>query len=68
MPNRDVFDLYEPQSHGLLDRALYLPHKWTNNEVRCKGVGMPAECPLATKPQLAQQMLKRVCDAGVPAA
>jgi SRSO17 transposase len=52
----------------LLDRALYLPHKWTNNEVRCKGVGMPAECPLATKPQLAQQMLKRVCDAGVPAA
>jgi SRSO17 transposase len=57
-----------PQGHGMLDRELYLPKEWTNDEARCKGAGIPAARLFATKPQLAQQMLKRAFDQGVPAA
>lgn len=57
-----------PHGHVLLDRELYLPKEWTNDAVRCKGAGIPAERLFATKPQLAQQMLKRAFDHGVPAA
>jgi SRSO17 transposase len=57
-----------PQGHVMLDRELYLPKEWTNDEARCQGAGMPAERLFATKPQLAQQMLQRAIDAGVPAA
>jgi SRSO17 transposase len=57
-----------PQGHIMLDRELYLPKEWTNDEARCQGAGMPAERLFATKPQLAQQMLQRAFDAGVPAA
>ena len=51
----------------MLDRALSLPKAWTNDAARCTGAGIPAARPLATKPQLAQQMLTRAFDAGVPA-
>jgi SRSO17 transposase len=64
-----VFLTYaSPQGHVVLDRALSLPKVWTNDAARCQGAGIPAERPLATKPQLAQQMLQRAFDAGVPAA
>ena len=64
-----VFLTYaSPQTHVLLDRELYLPKEWTNDAARCKGAGIPVERTFATKPQLAQQMLKRAFDAGVPAA
>jgi hypothetical protein len=45
-----------------------VPQEWTNDQSRCERAGMPAERPFATKPQLAQQRLKRAFDAGVPAA
>ena len=57
-----------PHGHVMLDRELYLPKEWTNDEARCKGASIPAERLFATKPQLAQQMLKRAFDHGVPAA
>jgi SRSO17 transposase len=57
-----------PQGHGMLDRELYLPKEWTNDEARCKGAGIPAARLFATKPQLAQQMLQRAVAQGVPAA
>jgi SRSO17 transposase len=64
-----VFVTYTtPQGHLLLDRELYLPQEWTNDATRCKGAGIPPERLFATKPQLAQQMLKRAFDQGVPAA
>jgi len=64
-----VFVTYaSPQGHLMLDRALYLPKEWTNDTARCKGAGIPAARLLATKPQLAQQMLKRAFDAGIPGA
>ena len=54
-----------PQGHVMLDRALYLPKEWTNDEARCQGAGIPAERLFVTKPQLAQQMLQRTFDEGV---
>ena len=64
-----VFLTYaSPQGHVLLDRELYLPKEWTPDAARCKGAGIPAARPFATKPQFAQQRLQRAFDAGVPAA
>ena len=64
-----VFLTYaSPQGHVLLDRDLYVPKAWTNDQPRCARAGIPEERTFATKPQLAQQMLKRAFDAGVPAA
>jgi SRSO17 transposase len=64
-----VFLTYaSPQGHVLLDRDLYVPKEWTNDKSRCERAGIPAARTFATKPQLAQQMLKRAFDAGVPAA
>jgi SRSO17 transposase len=56
------------RGHGLLDRELSLPKEWASDEARCGGAGIPAERTFATTPQLAQQMLQRAFDAGVPAA
>ena len=56
------------QGHALLDRELYLPQTWTNDEARCIRAGIPPERTFATKPQLAKQMLARAFDAAVPAA
>jgi SRSO17 transposase len=64
-----VFLTYaSPQGHVLLDRELYVPQEWSNDEERCKRAGMPPERTFTTKPQLARQMLERAFDAGVPAA
>jgi len=56
------------QGHVLLDRDLYVPKEWTNDQPRCERARIPEERAFATKPPLAQQMLKRAFDAGVPAA
>src|SRR5262245_40703518 len=56
------------RGHALLDRALYLPKDWTDDQARCAHAGVPTEQRFATKPQLARQMLQRAFDAGVPAA
>ncbi len=55
-------------SHALLDCALYLPQAWTNDSARCERAGVPEKQPLATKPQLARQLLTRAFDARVPMA
>lgn len=54
--------------HTFLDRELYLPKEWTNDPARCRRTGIPEERVFMTKPALAQQMLARALDAGVPAA
>jgi SRSO17 transposase len=64
-----VFVTYaSPQGHLFLDRALSLPQEWTSDTARCEAAGIPEERLFATKPQLAQQMLKRAFETGVPAA
>jgi SRSO17 transposase len=54
--------------HALIDRELYLPRSWTEDRERCRAAGIPDDVAFATKPQLAQQMLQRVIEAGVPFA
>ncbi len=57
-----------PRGATLLDRALYLPRSWTDAPARLQAVGLAADTPFATQPQLAQQLLGRARAAGVTAA
>jgi SRSO17 transposase len=50
-----------------IDRALYLPRDWADNQERRKAAGVPASVTFHTKPQLALAMIERALDAGVPA-
>jgi SRSO17 transposase len=52
----------------MIDRELYLPERWTDDPERCRAARVPEEVGFRTKPQLAQRMLERALDAGVPAA
>ena len=54
--------------HALIDRELYLPRSWTDDRDRCRTAGIPDETEFATKPQLAQAMISRALEAGVPFA
>ncbi len=56
------------RGHTLLDRELYLPKSWTNDPERCREAHVPAEVTFATKPELAQRMLERTLDSGLPVA
>ena len=55
-----------PAGHALIDRELYLPESWTGDRARCRAAGVPDEIEFATKPVLAQAMLDRAIEAGVP--
>ncbi len=54
--------------HALLDRELYLPKSWVDDQERCREAHVPDSVTFATKPELAQRMLERTLDAGLPAA
>jgi SRSO17 transposase len=56
------------RGHTLLDRELYLPKSWTDDQERCREAHVPASVTFATKPELAAQMLWRNLDAGLPVA
>ncbi len=56
------------RGHTLLDRELYLPKSWTDDQERCREAHVPASVTFATKPELAAQMLWRHLDAGLPVA
>lgn len=53
---------------AFLDRSLYLPQEWIDDRERREEAGVSESVTFATKPQLAQQMLLRALDAGVPCA
>ena len=64
-----VFLAYaSPQGSAFLDRALYLPKGWAEDDVRRAQAGVPPAVAFATKGDLAQAMLARAFAAGVPAA
>ena len=52
----------------LLDRELYLPQVWAEDRERRRDAGVPEDAVFRTKPQLAQLMLGRLLEAGVPFA
>jgi SRSO17 transposase len=63
-----VFLAYARQlGDAWLDRELSLPKEWTDDRERGRRAGIPDARHLATKPQLARQMLARALAAGVPA-
>jgi SRSO17 transposase len=56
------------KGHALLDRELYLPKDWAGDAGRREEARIPPEVAFATKPQLAERMLKRAWKLGVKAA
>ena len=50
----------------LLDRELYLPQVWVEDWERRREAGVPEEVAFQTKPRLAQLMLERAVESGVP--
>ena len=56
------------RGHTLLDRELYLPKSWTNDQERCREAHVPASVTFATKPELAWRMLERTLEADLPVA
>ena len=52
----------------LLDRELYLPQVWARDWERRREAGVPDSVGFRTKPQLAQLMLGRTLESGVPFA
>jgi SRSO17 transposase len=62
-----VFLVYATaQGRTFLDRELYLPKEWAADASRRKAAGVPTEVRFATKPQMAQRMLRRALEAGLP--
>jgi SRSO17 transposase len=63
-----VFLAYASQEGAaFIDRALYLPREWADDRPRRTEAGVPEEIEFATKIELAQRMLARAFEAGVPA-
>ena len=63
-----VYLVYASSSgHAVIDRELYLPRSWTDDPERLQAAGVPSEIGFATKPGLAQAMICRALDTGVPA-
>ena len=56
------------RGRALIDRALYLPERWTRDAARRAKAGIPDGVAFATKPQLGLAMLDRALEAGVPFA
>jgi SRSO17 transposase len=53
---------------AFIDRALYLPEEWAEDEARRQEAGVPEEVTFTTKGELARKMLERAFEASVPAA
>jgi SRSO17 transposase len=63
-----VFLTYaSPKGRALVDRELYLPKEWATDAARRAEAHVPEQVGFHTKPQLAQAMLERAVEAGVPA-
>jgi SRSO17 transposase len=52
---------------AFIDRELYLPEEWAEDEERRRRAGVPEEVDFATKPRLARKMLQRALEAEVRA-
>ena len=55
------------QKHALINPELYLPKEWAVDADCRTEAHVPKQVGFQTKPQLAQAMLERALEAGVPA-
>src|SRR4051812_14476632 len=53
---------------ALIDRRLYLPDAWAQDDSRRAKAGVPEEVAFATKPQMACALIAQALDAGTPCA
>ena len=53
------------KGHSLIDRRLYLPGSWAEDESKRKKAAIPESIEFASTPQLAQQMLESALKAGI---
>jgi SRSO17 transposase len=66
-----VFLAYAVPARGtrvLIDRELYVPRSWADDQDRCAAAGVPEDAKFATKPLLARKMIERAVMAGLPFA
>ncbi len=56
------------RGQAFIDRELYLPEEWAEDEERRERAGVPEQVGMRTKPLLAKEMLERALDGGVKAA
>jgi SRSO17 transposase len=65
-----VFLAYASCTKGqaFIDRELYLPEEWANDQERRKRTAVPEAVGMRTKSELAREMLERALEAGVKAA
>jgi len=62
-----VFAAYVSRhGHAFIDRALYLPKSWTDDQARLKAACVPNDTGFATKPRLAGRMIERAVATDVP--
>jgi SRSO17 transposase len=55
------------RGYAFIDRALYLPRSWTDDQARCRAADVPADTEFATRPALALVMITSAVTAGTPA-
>jgi SRSO17 transposase len=61
-----IFLTYASQKgHTPIDRRLYIPQDWFDDQTRCKKAGIPNAIKFQTKPEMALEMIKQVTVAGV---
>ena len=56
------------RGHALIDRELYLPREWCEDQERRQAAAIPESVRFQTKPELAMQMLARLQQAQIPIA
>jgi SRSO17 transposase len=54
--------------HALIDRRLYLPKDWAEDEARRTRAAIPEDRPFMTKPEIARDLISMALDAGIPCA
>jgi len=54
--------------HALIDRRLYLPRAWAEDEARRAKTSVPEDVTFKTKPEIARDLIVAALDAGVPCA
>src|SRR4051794_29363240 len=64
-----VFPAYASRfGQALIDRQLYLPEAWAQDESKRTKAGVPQEITFATKPEIARDLIAAALDAGAPCA